>query len=397
VTFATTEHNTIITQNQTMSALLRDIVWYQLVDATGELFDDSPSDGLGIAPDLMIIQLRDAILAKNKNTLDHVDAKNLKVFASLESLRQNSALRGSHIISTLPTSTEDNPLYIVVPSNTKKRKITQEFEYEEVPVTFQPQPLPVVVREGDVVTITRFEDGKERNLPLFIRQHLVDKLTEIKDKFESTDLVRLYCTGPPGCGKTCFFWMWAMMKMNEGKRLLFIEYRKLPLIWIFDGQQKQIKKLRTSPLLHESNLLEFVEQLVNQPPKRDFDFSILDGVQMNLRDDLDLVSLLQAATEAGKILKSVFVTSVQFHFPDGYEPRGVIFNVTWDMSFDSWTEADYDKAAESQLMQNEATRAKLLDTGDGRQDCMGRICSLYTLIIRQCVDATIHRQGLLFL
>jgi hypothetical protein len=91
---------------------------------------------------------------------------------------------------------------------------------------------------------------------------------------------------------------------------------------------------------------------------RKFDFSVLDGVRMNVCKDL--VNELKSATVRQLILKSVFVTSLQFDSHHGNEPRGVDFCVTWDMSFDSWRESDYDKAAESAMVANAVIRRKLL-------------------------------------
>jgi hypothetical protein len=101
----------------------------------------------------------------------------------------------------------------------KKRPNNTEEYYPFEEVMFQ--PIVTSPKVGDVVTIlgSEEEDTTVNNmllLPIYIRQHLVKKLKELKDEFEeSTKLIRLYATGAAGCGKTCFFWMWAMMKMQH--------------------------------------------------------------------------------------------------------------------------------------------------------------------------------------
>jgi hypothetical protein len=176
------------------TAAAKIIVWYHLVDARGDSYKNAAKSAVWMAPNSMILQVRQAVVDGNKNSLGGFDAFHLHIFASLEALRANEELTAGKNISEIST-TEDTPLYVVVPS-TKRRKITQEFEFEFVPFTFQ--PLPETFGEGHVVTITHSEEGRNRDVPLFIRQHLVDKLAEMEVKFETTDLLRLYATGAPG-------------------------------------------------------------------------------------------------------------------------------------------------------------------------------------------------------
>ncbi len=221
------------------------------------------------------------------------------------------------------------------------------------------QPLciiPQTLREGDVVAIIRSEEATTFTIPLFIRQHLVDKLDEMKEKFEaSTKLSRLYASGPPGCGKTCFYWMWALMKMQEGKRLLFIQYRAKPSIWIFED--KTLKRQVTSPPPNKYNLIHVVDQLLSND-EREFDYCVLDGVRMDVCENL--VDMLRLATRTKKILKAIFVTSLQFKRRYLDEPQGIFFNKSFFMAFDSWNESDYDQAVGSGMLRDESTRNRLL-------------------------------------
>ncbi len=112
--------------------------------------------------------------------------------------------------------------------------------------------IPETLQEGNVVVIRRFDP--ESTIPLYIRQHWVDNWNQMKEKFESSTKLRLYVEGPPGCGKTCFFWMWAMMKLQEGKRVLFIQYHvDEPSIWVLEDNtlKRQVAKTNGANLVKD--------------------------------------------------------------------------------------------------------------------------------------------------
>ncbi len=345
----------------TTAAPIRDyiIVWYQLVDAQGDPYNGFEVIGIRMSSSLLLQDFCEVVVDENKNELARVDATDLKVFASLEAFHQNEELEVDQNMSKLTTA-KATPLYMVVPSIELSQdfaKKRQKYEFEEVPLTFHPiSEMPSV---GDVVTITRSEGSITVDMPLYIRPHLVEKFHEMKENFESTVLLQAHATGPEGCGKTCFFWMWAMMKMQEGKRLLFVQYRKRrSLIWILED--KKLKRMKACNFLIKeylqdgvrhpaTRLLKTVEQILIQQTSK-FDFAILDGVQDECDDLVTVMVCCTGSDNHDKISKSVFVTRAPFNKPDGYEPRGNLFNEIWDMAFDSWNESDYDQAVESQFM-----------------------------------------------
>ncbi len=100
-----------------------------------------------------------------------------------------------------------------------------------------------------------------------------------------------------------------------------------------------------------------MEQLLSQQTRK-FDYCVLDGVHIDVRNHL--VNKLKHATWDGTILKAVFVTSFHFHLRHSDEPKGIYIDQAWAMSFDSWNEADYDRAAESGMLRNDSIRNRLL-------------------------------------
>jgi GTPase SAR1 family protein len=62
--------------------------------------------------------------------------------------------------------------------------------------------------EGNVFQIHRYEDENNSWVAsLYIRQHLVGRFGKVRSFLNDTGKRRLYATGAPGCGKTCFVWM----------------------------------------------------------------------------------------------------------------------------------------------------------------------------------------------
>ncbi len=240
-------------------------------------------------------------------------------------------------------------------------------------------PIPGVIMEGDVITITRFENDRVWKTPLYVPQHWVDKLVDMKSFMEDNVKLKLYLSGMQGCGKTCFLWMWANMIANQGKRVLFIRYRPSLTcpIWILeDGETKKM----TVPSVGSSTLEEVVRSLVNQHPKK-FDVCVCVGVRM---DDMELRSLMYSlnATVGKKhdtISKLVYETPYYYHIKSYHR----FVDVTATMTMESWQAADYEKAAMSDLVKNHTIHKMLLTDWDAltsRREivndvAVGSICS----------------------
>jgi hypothetical protein len=104
---------------------------------------------------------------------------------------------------------------------------------EEPPALITPDKL---FEEGDVSAVTRREGSTTWTSVLYIRGHLVAVLKELDDFMESERLNQLlYITGAPGCGKTCFLYLWARrLSVLKYKRVLLIQFRETEacFIWI---------------------------------------------------------------------------------------------------------------------------------------------------------------------
>ncbi len=215
-----------------------------------------------------------------------------------------------------------------------------------------------------------------RKVPLYIRQNWVDRLSNVKS-FVNNDLKRkLYVTGAQGCGKTCFLWMWARMLMKQGRRVLSIRYQKMDVCALHvleDGATWQL-----TPPVGAFELVETVTALM-KAQTRQFDVCICDGMQTNDIKCSMLMSVLNINCEGmkqpgAKICKLVLGTKLLFRIPLCDEMTGED-SVVATMTLDSWQEADYEKAAQSDLMKDPKLREMLLKdlteltsdfpTGDG--------------------------------
>ncbi len=228
--------------------------------------------------------------------------------------------------------------------------------------------IPTNIIEGDVVTISRTEEANgKRLIPLFIREHMVDKLEKLSQFLNHPFKWKLYMTGSPGCGKTCFFWMWADQLRQRNKRVLFVQYGKAKScqIWVLECDARF---LLTSPGLHPENTYHVVGQVIDAMTQEErFDVCICVGVRCNEAECRYLMSELDSRsgkqTEMNKwavISKLVLVTSLQFNVKHGdefsYGPTGYVAN----MHFDSWLLADYEMSVQSALAKNEHIRSRFL-------------------------------------
>ncbi len=246
-----------------------------------------------------------------------------------------------------------------------------QYRFETFP---EANPVPDDIAEGDIVRVSRYESTRAWEAPLFIRRHWVDQLEKVKTFLDDDSLLnsctrkwKLYVTGAPGCGKTCFFWMYAFRLMQQGKRVLFIQYRKKKQaqIWILEDF---VRKCLTSPKVESDNIVKVVKALLNaRTQENKFDVCICDGVH-----DIDLVcdvllSVLDSQTQLGpgtsgesKISKLVLVTSLQFQVSSGTEAKGRSLGIAAKMPFDSWRKEDYESAARSDFVNDFSIRDVLL-------------------------------------
>ena len=225
--------------------------------------------------------------------------------------------------------------------------------------------LSRTLEQGDVYSVRMVDElGALRDIPLFIRGHLVHQEKKLQkflggQKFSPSKAkksrLKLYITGPPGCGKTVFTTLLAhryaagatAASPNKNKRVLMIMFREVApcQIFIIDGQETQ--QLQVG-LLHRGNTFEIVERLLNDESIPSFDLCILDGVRQSLDVCSHLMQLLGGYTgDDQRIKKVVFTTSLQFQLKGGDVDTGAN-RVFEKMAFDSFTQGDYRDAVSNE-------------------------------------------------
>jgi len=222
--------------------------------------------------------------------------------------------------------------------------------------------IPETLNEGEVYSVRMVEDDGDdvKDVPLFIRKHLVDQEESFQDflsskSFSSGKAVKmrrkLYVTGPPGCGKTAFTTLLAHRyaagripkPTNEKKRVLMILFRfQTPCHdFVIDGEET--KNLRKK--VYTTNIFSIVEALLEDNKNiPDVDLCILDGVRQSLPECSQLMQLLNTNNGKEKRIKRlVYTTSLQFRFRGGDQAVGSRRGFE-KINFDSFTLADYQNA-----------------------------------------------------
>jgi hypothetical protein len=207
-------------------------------------------------------------------------------------------------------------------------------------------PLPVDCRfeRSNVFSVARREGEKEIESVLYVREHLVDLEKKIMKEFwNNKKKSRLYVKGPPGCGKTCFFYLWARLRsVEENKRVLIVQFRLKDscFIWIREaGGALWLTKQGIEPM----DILEEVKKVLKMSEAMPFDLCIHDGVlDGNFICD-NMLGKLNTAVVNKVIKKVVHVTSLAFSLSTGgqaLDPKGPIER----LSVDSWRLDDYIEA-----------------------------------------------------
>eukprot|EP00980_Cylindrotheca_fusiformis_P022156 scaffold9050_cov64-Cylindrotheca_fusiformis.AAC.1 len=232
---------------------------------------------------------------------------------------------------------------------------TQQFDFESF--NYQGE-LPETLTRGEVYSVrVLVKQRKTKDVPLFVREHLVHQETLFKEFLAGEsfspykiDHVRrtLYVTGPPGCGKTVFTTLLAhryaagrISSDAEPKRVLMILFRKAVRceILIIDGQETQ--RLRHGV---KTELIEDKVEAILLDDKRipSFDLCIVDGIRQAIDECSRLMSTLDAFTgeSDSRIGRVVYTTSLQFQFKMGDMAVGYDREYE-EISFDSFTEDDY--------------------------------------------------------
>ena len=102
--------------------------------------------------------------------------------------------------------------------------MTMEGFVAEEEVAMVPVPMRAV-QKGEVSLVSRREGDIIWTSVLYIREHLVDVQTNLDDFLQHERMNKLYISGPPGCGKTCFLYLWArFVAILEKKRVLIVQF-----------------------------------------------------------------------------------------------------------------------------------------------------------------------------
>ena len=215
-----------------------------------------------------------------------------------------------------------------------------------------------VLQEGDVSTVVRREGGARWTSVLYIRAHLVAVQKELDNFIQSQQLDQLYITGPPGCGKTCFLYLWARrLSVLDNKRVLIIQFReKQPgFIWIRDSSGVL---WRVNETIEPSDLQQKVKEIINKNSEEStcFDLCIHDGVLDKLTICSGMLSTLNTAVTNGTIGKVAHVTSLAFTLSTGGQLLNSPLSTIVEVSLDSWCEAEYTAAVSCEPFMKEMAK-----------------------------------------
>ena len=127
------------------------------------------------------------------------------------------------------------------------------------------EPSDRTAEKGDVSLVFRREAEVSTTRVLYIREHLVDVQKELDDFMERPNKSQMYVTGPPGCGKTCFLYLWArrLSVQEKKKRVLIVQFREKQtcFIWI---RERGGALWRMNEAIRPSKLEEVVSTILDK-------------------------------------------------------------------------------------------------------------------------------------
>lgn len=221
------------------------------------------------------------------------------------------------------------------------------FVKEDQEPPLQPNaPVPLV--EGSVSLVFRREPDSAWTSVLYVRKHLVGVQTLLDEFMQSDRKNRYYITGPPGCGKTCFLYLWARrFAVQKKKRVLILQFREKDGCFIWIREADGVLWRMNKAIEAEDLRLTFKEIIKkNEEDKTSFDLCIHDGVLDSKQVCSSMLSSLNTVVTNKLIRKVVHVTSLAFSLSTGgqrLDDNGPISR----LSFDSWCLQEYESAVRS--------------------------------------------------
>eukprot|EP00978_Attheya_sp_CCMP212_P035347 scaffold153277_cov26-Attheya_sp.AAC.2 len=144
----------------------------------------------------------------------------------------------------------------------------------------------------------------------------------------------MYVSGPPGCGKTSFFLLYAAQwhRAHTNQRgLVVVQYRDLTTCDIMIIENNEIKRV-SKPVLSTENLLSVLKEMIKAD--KNFAFFMFDGVQQNVEKCKEVLAFLNANFMNG-LVKGIHITSLQFNVKGG-DGTGGLNGIDEFMSIHSW-------------------------------------------------------------
>ena len=228
-------------------------------------------------------------------------------------------------------------------TTTTARRTSMEPTFVEVEEEELALPTNSTFERKKVFSVFRREMGECWNSMVYIRKHLVDfEKTLMKDFWNHQHRSIAYVTGPPGCGKTCFFYLWArLLSVNERKRVLIIQFRTgaICYIWI---RETNGTLWRMDQGICTNELLQITLDIIKKNKDKPFDLCIYDVVSNYESIWGAMLSILN--TNNTTIKKMIHVTSLPVHLSPGYQILHHLDDTVIQLSVDSWRLEEYTEA-----------------------------------------------------
>jgi hypothetical protein len=121
---------------------------------------------------------------------------------------------------------------------------------------------------------------------------------------------RMYVSGPPGCGRTEVFPLYAAQwhRLHKDQRGLVVQYRDLTTCDIMIIENNGIKRV-SEPALFPENLLVVLKEIIKAD--KNFAFFVFDGVRQKIEKCKEVVGFLNAIFMS-RLVKGIHITSLQF-------------------------------------------------------------------------------------